>query len=77
MDKAGPCLHIITRTDAATVKHHLQQREYLLRQAVLDADDADALDAAFCALFDFMEPDLRLATGSPRGGSEGGGHGDV
>lgn len=77
MENANRPLRIISRTDTTSVRQRLQAKEYALLQAVLDANDDDALDAAFCALFDFMEPDLRLVTGVPRGESEGESHGDA
>lgn len=64
MDKPDRRLRIVTRTDAAVVQRHLEERAYALRQAVLDAHDDASRDAAFCALFDYMEPDLRLIKGT-------------
>lgn len=72
MDKPDRPLRLVSQTDAPTVRRRLQAKEYTLLKAVLEAEDDVSLCAAFRALFDYLETDIRVVAPAPASAPEGG-----
>ena len=68
-------LEVVSRTDATTVKRHLDQKEASLVRAVLDAEGYSELDVSCRALLAYWEPSFQLAPVKVAATRAGGDHG--